>query len=69
MAKVKCSNKECGLSFNVDVEKCPFCGSPCEKIEQTNSKYGVQVEGELPFPIEIVGYLAPYMVLLQLTDE
>lgn len=56
MAKVKCSNEECGHSFNVDVDRCPFCGSPCEKVEQTDKKSGVQVEGELLFPIEIVGY-------------
>lgn len=56
MAKVKCSNEECGHSFNVDVDKCPFCGSLCEKVEQSDNKSGVQVEGELPFPIEIVGY-------------
>ena len=56
MAHVKCTNEECGLTFNVDVDKCPFCGSPCEKVEQTNKKTGVQIEGELPFPIEIVGY-------------
>ena len=58
MAKFKCSNEECGFTFNVDVDKCPFCGSPCMIIEQdkSSSESKVLVEGELPFPIEIVGY-------------
>lgn len=62
MVQIKCSNEECGHTFDYNAKRCPFCGTPvtdaCKKVEQPNNESGILVDGKLPFPLEIVGYFS-----------